>query len=287
MTTSPDPTIVGDVAAALDAARPNTEILDTIDMAAAQLVAWRTDVHLEVHDLERYFPFPARSRGTRIAVTAAGFVATLRAVHNDGDPLGAAIYADPDACRLVAILDDDDIEGPGWRQHRVDYTPQSTPEWRLWVEGQGLQPQDKFAATIEAGESEIHTPSATVMLELAETFHASTSAKFKQAGRRRDGRTQLVYEEEVEAAAGEGMVDIPDRFTIEVRPFYGANPVLVDCRLRYRLVRGELTIGYTIHRPDEVRRQSFLTDVIGHVTAELPAWPLLEAKAPAPVTDPR
>ncbi len=267
----------GDVAAALDAARPNVESLAQ-PCPGVELLATRNDVKVHTVDLERWADEPTRARGLRRAVTAGGFVDLVNRL---GD-VRTIVYADLDQCELHAVLNDD-VDGltTGWRDHRVLFTPHPTPEWKLWIGGAGLKAQDEFAAILEEGETEIRNPSATVMLELAETFHASTSAKFKQAGRRRDGRTQLVYEEEIEATAGEGMVEIPDSFTIEVRPFYGASPVEVECRLRFRVARGDLAIGYVIHRPDEIRRASFERDVIGTITSGLSdAIQVVEALAP-------
>jgi uncharacterized protein YfdQ (DUF2303 family) len=254
------------VAAALEAAQPAAKILDQQLVNDVLVIAERQDGRTHQLDLERYLPDPARSRGTVQALTAAGFVASFK--HRS--TAWSVIYADTDQTCLVAVLNDDDDQTPGWRDHRITYTPQPTPEWRHWTTHQGLHSQDVFARALEEGETEIRNPSATVMLELAETFHASVGAKFKQAGRRTDGRTQLVYEEEIEATAGEGMAEIPDSFTIEVRPFYGARAVEVVCRLRYRLNRGELQIGYRIHRPDEIVRHAFDTDVVGSIRDQLP-----------------
>lgn len=274
----------GDVAAALAAAQPLAQIID--HPASANVIVAATpssggSVTTTYHDLERYQPEPDRQRGTVRAFTADGFVAAFdRRINNDADP--ATVYADLDRCRLTAVLNDDVHAVAGWRDHRIAYEPQLTPEWQHWTAHQGLGTQAEFAAALEEGETELVDPAPTVMLEIAQTFHASTSAKFKQHGRLRDGRTQLVYEEDIDAKAGdgEGLVTIPDTFTIRVRPFYGAEPVDVTCRLRYRVERGDLRIGYTIHRPDEVVRTSFLADVVGQVRDALPGWPVIEA-APA------
>lgn len=261
-----DTSYPSDVAAALAAARPLHETVPA-GLDAAELLVHPDDVDTSLHDVEQYQPYPTRQRGNRVALTADGFLNMVERFTTEDSP--CTVYADIDRCELLAILNDDKHLDTGWRDHRVTYTPQATPEWKLWVGGQGLGNQERFAAVIEEGETDIVTPSATTMLEIAETFHASTTAKFKQAGRSRDGRTQLVYEEEIEATAGEGMVEIPTSFTVRVRPFYGAQPVDVECKLRYRVIRGDLTIGYTINRPDEIRRQSFQTDVLDHIGAEL------------------
>lgn len=262
-----------DVGAALDAARPNIDTVDAVN--GAVVVAHRDDVLIDTHDLERFAANPTRSRGNRAALTADGFTDLVKRFGYEG----TTVYANVDSCSLVAVLNDD-YEDPGWRDDRVTFTPTPTPEWKHWTEHQGLTEQGKFAEVIEAGETEIRTPSATIMLQIAETFHASTQAKFKQAGRLKDGRVQLVYEEDIDAAAGEGLVAIPDVFVIEVRPFYGAEPVSVECRLRYRLDRGELKIGYFIHRPAEILRESFIGDVKAQVAEQVP-YPVVDAHPPA------
>lgn len=279
--TTHDFTTPTEIGAALDAAQPGAQVVPHRGPDRLLLVATRPGHTTVEHDLERYLPAPARQRGTVRALTADGFVDAFQTRTEVDSP--AAVYADVDTLELVAVLNDDQGAGTGWRDHRITYNERWAPEWRHWLGRQGLGSQERFAETIDDGETEIREPSATQMLEIAETFHASTSAKFKQAGRQRDGRVQLAYEEEIEASAGDGgLVAIPETFTIEVRPFYGAQPRMVTCRLRFRLTKGELAIGYKIHRPDEIVRDAFLTDVVGHIRGALSGFPVIEANPAAP-----
>lgn len=262
------------IAAALDAARQSVEV-HKLD-GDVVVVASAPGASHQVLNLEKWRPEPARPRGTVRAVTADGFCASV------GEKLRAevltVIYADPDTCKLVAVLNDD-----GWRDDRVDLDLRPTPEWTLWTGHQGLGSQEKFAAVIEEGADEIVTPSPVSMLELAQTFHASTSAKFKQAGRLQDGRTQFTYEEEIDAKAGDGgALAIPAEFTLGLRPFFGADRIEVKARLRYRLTRGDLQIGYFLHRSDDVRRGAF-TEVVERVAEKL-QQPLVEGSPAAPAT---
>lgn len=279
----------GDVAAALAAAEPAIKVLDRRDddLFDPLVVARRQDHVVDTLDLEGFAETPGRQRGVVTALTADGFITTFeaRTLGRGEDSPEAAIYADIDQVELVAVLNDDYANTAGWRDHRITYKPTLTPEWKLWVAGQDLGPQSRFAETIEAGEREIVHPSATEMLDLAQTFHASTSAKFKMHGRLRDGRTQVTYEEEVDATAGvDGEAKIPAEFTLKMRPFYGAEPVEVRARIRFRLLRGALEIGYFLDRPDEVLRSSFVADVVDHVAAELPKAPMLHARPAGPTT---
>jgi len=265
MTDTTSPT--GDIAAALAAAAPHALVIEQHADDHLIVAASPSGIDINYEDLERYLPAPVRQRGTVKALTADGFTALFDQLTRPDTP--ATVYADLDRTRLIAVLNDDIIDAAGWRDFRLTYEPQLTPAWRHWVGHARLTDQEAFALALEEGETEIVNPSATVMLDIAQSFHASTSAKFKQGGRLRDGRTQLTYEEEIEASAGEGLVEIPESFTIEVAPFYGAQPVAVQCRLRYRITRGDLTIGYTIHRPDEIVRTSFETDVMATVATAL------------------
>lgn len=274
--TDPIDALVADtsgVAAGLAAAEPTATALAQTADGHVLVVATRDSTIIHTWDLEKYLPEPQRPRGTVTALTAEGFIKTFDQRTTPDTP--ATVYADVDRTRLIAVLNDDELGAAGWRDHRITYQPQLTPEWRHWTSHTGLTDQATFAKALEDGETEIRDPSATVMLDLAQTFQASLGAKFRKAGRLKDGRTQLVYEEEIEATAGEGMAAIPDAFTIEVRPFYGADPVMVTCKLRYTLARGDLQIGYVIHRPEEIVRNAFEHDVVARVAAALEGFPVI------------
>lgn len=241
-----------DVAAALDAA---DELVQTAEVTPGlHVIATRSTAASKTIHTERFAQYPERSRGTVKAVTQDGFVRALGLVVSDR----AVVYANPDTCQLVAVVNDDRAGDAGWRDHRIELDLRPTPEWDLWTKHQGLGSQEKFANVIEEGQAEIVDPSPTVMLDLAQTFAATTAAKFRQAGRLQDGRQQFVYEEEIDAKAGEsGSLAIPAEFLLGLRPFFGADRYEVLARLRYRLSRGELQIGYQLHRPEDVKRKAF------------------------------
>lgn len=241
-----------DVAAALDATE---DLVQTAELTPGlHVIATRSTATSKTIHTERFEQRPERPRGTVKAVTQDGFVRALELVVADR----AVVYANPDTCQLVAVVNDDRAGDAGWRDHRIELDLRPTPEWDLWTKHQGLGSQEKFANVIEEGQAEIVDPSSTVMLDLAQTFAATTAAKFRQAGRLQDGRQQFVYEEEIEAKAGEsGSLAIPAEFLLGLRPFFGADRYEVLARLRYRLSRGELQIGYQLHRPEDVKRKAF------------------------------
>lgn len=270
---------IGDVEAALAAAEPL--VSRAIVGRDAIEVVHRDGTEVHVVDAERWQPEPTRSRGTVTALTAAGFIKAVGTLM-EVESYAANVYCDADACQLVAVLNDDAGGIVGWRDHRVKLDLRPTPEWTLWTGRQGLGPQATFAETIEQGEDEIVRPSASEMLDLAQTFHAGLAAQFKVAGRLTDGRTQLVYEEQIDAHAGTaGEATIPAEFLLGLRPFHGSERFEVRARLRFRIKSGALSIGYFLHRADDVRRLAF-ADVAAKVGEALPSLPMIEGQPAAP-----
>ncbi len=212
---------------------------------------------------------PRRPTGTTNVYDAASFLAAVERYTVDDDL--PTVTRDEQANRLVAVLNDHNGRATGWRDHQVSLALRRTPEWQAWLDGQGLGSQVKFAERIEDGLPEIAVPDPATMLEIAQTFHAATSATFQSGNRLVDGRTQFAYLEDVKASAGTkpGTVEIPETFDLAVRPFIGAERYKVTARLRYRLKAGELTIGYTLVRPDEIERDAF-TAVATEVQEGLP-----------------
>lgn len=206
-----------------------------------------------VIDLERYAETPYRKKGTRKPATLDSLIAYVK-LHDDGE--ASTLWVHPTVGKVVAILDDHDQETPGWAEHRAVLDLLHTPEWTHWLSRDNrLVDQVEFAQHIEDGLNEIVTPDAADMLEIAQTFHATTSAQFRTANRLQDGQVQLRYEEEINATAGQaGETKIPSEFILVLAPFIGEPRVQLTARLRYRLTGGNLRIGYKLDRPHELIR---------------------------------
>lgn len=214
---------------------------------------------LAVNDVERYGSKPRRSLGTINVHDAAGFTAAVVQRVGEGVDFPAVVYADEERMALVAVLNDDYATEPGWRDHRVELALRKRPEWEHWRRQDGhLLGQEAFAEHIEDGLAELVSPAPGVMLDIAQTFSASTSGRFKGGHRLADGRRQFVYEEDIDASAGDtGTVAVPEIIELAVRPFFGADRFAVTARFRFRLRNGELTLGYKLDRPDDVERAAF------------------------------
>jgi len=113
-----------DMAAALDAARPNQTLIMLAQNRHA-LVVRRNDTVVEDVDLTPFLPRPPRATGNLRVATAEGFIAAMRD-RADGEPTNHSVVyicrssppESPDGW-LVGVLNDHGPEGPGWRDHRV------------------------------------------------------------------------------------------------------------------------------------------------------------------------
>lgn len=234
----------------------------------------------DVLDLDWLAPHPRRARGTVTVHDADGFATAVR--QRCAEVGDVVIYVDELAPALVAVLNDDTIDDAGWRDYTVRLGLRKTPEWVFWNEHQGLGDQEKFAETIEEGLDEITNPDPASMLELAQTFHATTTSRFSGGQRLATGERQLLFSEDITASSGSkaGQLSFPGSFTIKVKPYLGTENVVIEARLRFRLRDGKLQIGYQLHRPEEVERQGFhlLCDT---VERELPEAAYIAGSAPA------
>jgi uncharacterized protein YfdQ (DUF2303 family) len=218
-------------------------------------------------DLERFQDEPDRTRGTVPVADAPSFIAYYERHAKATEPSNSGsqpfLYAHQDSGTVQAVFNDDTAGVPGWRDHRVVLTLAATPEWKLWAGKHGtLMSHADFAEHIEDGLSDIETPPAADMLELAQSFQARTKVAFQSGYRTDSGQRALEYVETTTASAGQnGKITIPEQFTIGVAPWEGAPSYRIQARLRYRIENGNLRIGYVLVRPHEVLRAAF-TDVI-------------------------
>lgn len=185
----------------------------------------------------------------------------------DADSL---IFADPKAHSFTGIIDYHCAAAGAARptRHKVSLTLEKTERWKLW-HGSNRKPmnQEEFATFIEDNLAEIFAPkdqptmpAAADMLEISRTLEASTAHTFKSATNLKNGQRTLVYQEQVNGVAGPNSdMTIPDEFCIRVPIFLGQDPVVVRCRLRFRINSGKLSMWYDMLLVDEILRVEFET----------------------------
>lgn len=171
------------------------------------------------------------------------------------------LYADPQRFTITAVLNADQGAGdtPGFRDHRIELQCRHTPAWLAWAGFDGrLRAQQEFAEFIEDRAIDVVRPTGGEMLELAQSFEASTNVDFKSVQIVSSGQRALQYEETTSARAGQkGEIAIPATFDLALVPFEGSPAYKVTARFRYRIHGGNLLLGYKLERPEDVLREAF------------------------------
>lgn len=230
--------------------------------AGGRVVEIDTNAHLD-----QYAARPRRKTGRVHVQDAASFVGYL-AKHG----LEASeVWADPARRGLIGVINahaiaedhlDEGLAGHG--DHRVVLELIHSPEWIAWTQhDKKWMSQQEFAEHLEDNAADITVPDAATMLEIAQSFHASTGGEFKSATRLHSGEVALQYVENVGAKAGEkGELEIPTEFVVTVAPYAGQpDSCNLVARFRYRIRQGSLSLSYALVRPDDHARAVFTSIV--------------------------
>lgn len=218
----------------------------------------------DITDLEEYAETPRRKRG----IVALQTTESLARYINDQRTPGTIVYANPTSLQIVAVLDDHvpsrtDADAPGHRDHRATLTLQRTPGCKRWFDAHGKYlDQEAFAQMVEDGLTEIARPSGAELLELATTIQSTMTAEFRSSIRLPTGQTQISYVENGTTKAGAtGQMEIPETITLVIEPFFGAQPIQIEARLRFRIRAGQLVLGVWLIRGEEELRAAFQTEI--------------------------
>lgn len=234
------------------------------------------EVDLEVLDLT-----PSSKRGN-IEVATPDALTTYASRHLDVD--AATLWAEIDHGRITVIFNDHHGapgHHPGWADHRVTLRMARSPEWKAWTDlAGGWVDQLTLAEFLEEHLLEVEWPDGSTLLEVAQTFHATTNATFKSARQLHSGEQQLVYDEDVKATAGRAQqTDIPTDLTLRLRPWLGVDPVAVAGKFRFRVRNGELNLGVKLLYADELSRQA-VEDAAAGIATDL-TLDVIEGTPPA------
>jgi uncharacterized protein YfdQ (DUF2303 family) len=242
----------GDAQAVIDAAVASTDLKPIEISEGHQLAALVPDGYrVERFNLDEFEYRPLRQKGVYRPATVESFVGYVEAHRTEGE---STVWVHPTAGRIVAVLNDSEKDLPGWGDYRAELTLIPTDQWKHWLAKDGqLLDQEVFAEHLEDGIGEIVNPPAADLLEVAQSFHATTSATIRSAKRLDSGQVTVLYDEKIDASAGtSGEMTIPQEFELAIAPFVGEEPYRIKARLRYRLRSGALSIGYKLDRPNEV-----------------------------------
>jgi len=229
----------------------------------------------DVIKLEDTLRFPLRTRA-KVQINAAdSFIAYVNKHKSDMTALYGLMGEKPS---FLAVIDDNQLFCPAWREHQARYACPLSPEWLVWTskEHNGkAKSQVDFARFIEDNLLDIVEPTAADMLAVSRTLEAKKSVQFNSGVRLDNGDVQFTFNEETKGTAGKGTLEVPERFGIAIPVFEGGDKYMVDARFRYRISNGgELTMWYELERPHKV---------IEHATKEV--WAAIAEGTGLPITN--
>jgi uncharacterized protein YfdQ (DUF2303 family) len=212
------------------------------------------------HDLEKSLLQPIRKRGNVTMNDAVSFVEYFNLHQAESQ-----IYGQVDPPKFVAVLNDNRKDGPGWGDHRVTYSCPLSKEWKVW-KGFAGTPRDQiaFSEFMETNTPDIVSsapdePSGATMLEVATSFKAQKKVNFASGQRLDNGQVDFIFQEEIQGSAGaKGSIKVPERFYIGIPVFEGGAPYRIECKLRYRLKDGSLTMWFDMVRDHKVLEAAFM-----------------------------
>jgi uncharacterized protein YfdQ (DUF2303 family) len=214
-------------------------------------------------DLEKYAANPRRARGQVVLEDTASFVEYVNRFASDA----AIAYVSIDGPRVDLRLDDHApttaaTVAPGWAEWKTVLAWRPSLLWAHWLGGNNkFMDQEHFAEHVEEGARSIVEPDASTLLEIAQTFKAQQTSQIAIARRLQSGELKFEWNESIDARAGRGddEITIPDKITLLLAPFEGAERIHVEARLRFRLGSGsdkKLTLGYLLDNPRQILRDA-------------------------------
>jgi uncharacterized protein YfdQ (DUF2303 family) len=241
-----------------------------------------------VDSLERLCVSPVRKRAV---VEVRDYMSCIDYVARHQEP-GSVIFAvvREDGGCFTAILDyhgNNELGGniPRWGDHTCRYVCEHSPEWKRWLQRSGeAMSQVSMALFIEDNLIDIIEPEAARMLEMVKTLEATQGVEFKSLVRLDNGDRGLHYSHTTAAKAGQqGDMEIPEKFKLKIAVFENGPGYDVECRFRYRIKDGSLSLGYEVIRPHKIVDLA-LTEARTAIVQALPGVPVMRGSAliPAP-----
>jgi uncharacterized protein YfdQ (DUF2303 family) len=210
------------------------------ELTPGEFYAFRLGNQVHTIDLtgDEYRDAPRRRTGTTTVRDVPSFLA-LWGKFADGD---SEVYANRDTRAIIAILnahrDSTIVDGARFGDHRIILQLKHSEAFTAWntINSRAMS-QTAFAEFIEDHRSDVRTPTAADLLELAQDFQATSKVTFRSGTALKSGQRTLNYVEQIDATAGKnGQLEIPDELQLALPVFEGAQVAdQVTARLRYRI----------------------------------------------------
>jgi uncharacterized protein YfdQ (DUF2303 family) len=224
---------------------------------------------------------PAHPRRVTGTITVTDTRSWLAYFDKYGDD-SSEVFGDVHTSSVTALLNaPSGPDVPEFADHRLVLGLSHSPAWLAWVRANNTwMTQTAFAEHLEDRQPDLVEPDAATMLELAQSFQATSGVQFESGSSLHSGQRRFKYMETVEGRAGtRGELAIPTSITIQVPVWRGVAIVVpMTARFRFRAESSGLKLGYVLDRLEDTLDAAW-TSLLGELTEALPV-PVLAGKAP-------
>lgn len=198
-----------------------------------------------VHDAEKFLQQPVRKRGQAAFDDLDSFATYINEQKN-----GTSRAFVTTAGLISVIFDFHGKDTAGWCENSAVFRPTFDPAWERWsrVNGQPMT-QAALVEFLERNFTDIVDPVGAAVLELAENLSAKVNARFDSKLGVSDGRTRLLFEEDIEVRGGSksvttGEMELPRSLLVRFPIFLGGpaqdypwrlRPIVANRQLGFRL----------------------------------------------------
>jgi uncharacterized protein YfdQ (DUF2303 family) len=233
----------------------------------------------KLSDAESMLPTPIRKRGAATFTEFKSFVAYVKEHKQPATRIFA--HVSDSGLTLVALLDFHG-ENPSWNEHKAKFDARLSNEWLRWKNVNGVaMPQQKLADFLERNVADVKAPTGAAMLEIVENLTARVDARFENKLAITDGKTRLLYEEDVKLTGGgtslkPGQMDLPRTIVVALPVFRHEPPVETTWRLRPAVANRQITFTLELPNADTIAEQA-ANAYLARVVTELELTPLIGA----------
>lgn len=234
-------------------------VLDNNGDVRQQYVIVPEGCQLRTWDVEDWRDTPRRKQGLAHFYSRDSLTEWINAQAEE-----PRFYLDPQTHKLVAVLNDDVDDQPGFRDFGAELTWRPTDEWQAWknISGSFMTAQE-MAEFVELHYRTIASPDTSTIVDLVRSFKAVRRMEFRNDHDDKSGDTVLEFVQTTEAAGGAQQLNLPDEILLILSPFIGCDELEVKAKFRYRANNetGKVSFGIALLGSSHAEREAIDDDV--------------------------